>query len=104
MKRIYISGPMSGYKEHNFPAFNEAAEKLRALGWDVVNPVDINPDTNTSWLRCIAADILAMEGCTDIALLPGHENSDGSLMERIAARHEHFVFHNIEDLLQSEPA
>lgn len=104
MKKIYISGPMTGYKDHNFPAFNEAATKLRALGWDVVNPVDINPDQNTSWLRCIAADVAAMEGCTDIVLLPGYGKSDGSFIERIAAEHEHFTFHHIADLIQAEAA
>lgn len=30
MKRIYISGPMSGMPEHNFPAFNAEAARLRA--------------------------------------------------------------------------
>lgn len=43
MKRIYISGPMTGLPEKNFPAFNAEANRLRALGFDVVNPVDVTP-------------------------------------------------------------
>ena len=41
-KRIYIAGPMRGKPDYNYPAFNEAAEKLRCDGWDVENPADIS--------------------------------------------------------------
>jgi len=104
VKKIYISGPMTGKPDLNFPAFNEAAAALRALGWVVVNPVDVNPDPGVDWLTCIVADLEAMRGCTAIALLPGHEASDGAAMEKIAAKRLGMSFHNIEDLLQSEPA
>ncbi len=40
MKRIYIAGPMRGYKYYNFPAFDAAAERLRRLGFEPVNPAD----------------------------------------------------------------
>lgn len=38
--KIYIAGPMSGYPEFNFPAFNAAAKKLRDEGWTVFNPAE----------------------------------------------------------------
>jgi hypothetical protein len=60
MKRVYLSGPMTGIPEFNFPAFNAEASRLRALGFDVVNPVDINPDTTASWYDCIKNDIAAL--------------------------------------------
>lgn len=41
--RVYISGPMSGLPDLNFPAFNAAAQQLRELGLDAVNPADITP-------------------------------------------------------------
>lgn len=104
MKKAYVSGPMTGMPDLNFPAFNEASAALRALGWEVVNPVDVNPDPGTDWLTCIVADLEAMRGCTAIALLPGHENSDGAAMEKIAARRLGMKFYNIADLLQSEAA
>ena len=40
--RIYIAGPMTGYAEMNFPAFNTAAARVRALGHEAVNPVEID--------------------------------------------------------------
>jgi len=104
MKKAYVSGPMTGYKNLNFDAFNDAEAKLRALGWDVVNPVTINPDPSSDWLDCIAADLLAMRGCTAIVLLPGHEESYGANIEKLAARRMGMAFHNIEDLPQAEAA
>ena len=39
--RIYISGPMTGHADHNFPAFDAAAERLRAEGHFVINPAEL---------------------------------------------------------------
>ena len=35
---VYISGPMRGHPEFNYPAFNEAAKVLKAEGYAVLNP------------------------------------------------------------------
>jgi hypothetical protein len=40
-KTIYISGPMSGLPNLNFPAFYAAQAKLEAEGYKVVNPAEI---------------------------------------------------------------
>ena len=37
---IYLSGPMTGLPEFNYPAFHEAARRWRAIGWDVINPAE----------------------------------------------------------------
>lgn len=37
---VYLAGPMRGYKDFNFPAFFEAAEKLRKEGHSVFNPAE----------------------------------------------------------------
>lgn len=80
--RVYVSGPMSGMPEFNFPAFNATATMLRAQGYDVVNPVDINPDSNTSWETCLRRDLAAMLDCDAICMLPGWEKSRGATLER----------------------
>lgn len=45
MKRentIYVAGPMTGLPQHNFPAFDAAAKRLRRKGWKVISPADID--------------------------------------------------------------
>ena len=81
MKRIYISGPMSGIPEHNFPAFNAEAARLRSLGYDVVNPAEVNPDTSLTWHECLREDIKHLCDCDTLALIHGWENSQGAHLE-----------------------
>lgn len=79
--RVYISGPMSGLPELNFPAFHAAAAALRAKGLEVVNPAEINPDAGMSWEQCMRADIKALCDCDALAMLPGWERSKGAHLE-----------------------
>lgn len=82
MKRIYLSGPMTGIAEHNFPAFNAEAARLGALGYDVVNPVDINPiEAQSSWHECLRNDLAALLTCDTLALLDGWQGSAGAHLE-----------------------
>lgn len=79
--RVYLSGPMSGLPEHNRPAFHAAAAALRALGYDVVNPSEINPPSNATWEQCLRKDVAALTTCDAVALLPGWEASSGAHVE-----------------------
>jgi Domain of unknown function (DUF4406) len=44
-KSIYLAGPMSGIPDFNFPAFNAAAAKFEAEGWEVFNPANKEGET-----------------------------------------------------------
>lgn len=81
MTTIYISGPMTGMPDLNYPAFNAEAARLRALGYAVVNPVEINPDGHTPWHECLRKDLKALCDCDTLVLLPGWEKSSGSHLE-----------------------
>lgn len=79
---VYLSGPMTGVQELNFPLFNSEAARLRALGYTVVNPAEINLDKDASWEECMRADIAALMACDEILFLPNSEYSRGSRLER----------------------
>lgn len=95
MKRVYIAGPMSGLPGLNFPAFNAEAARLRALGYVVINPAEINDgapalpfssmtpaEQRAHWRSAMKADIAMMLNCDAIALLPGWESSRGAQLEK----------------------
>ncbi|WP_322979179.1 DUF4406 domain-containing protein [Pseudomonas sp. C11] len=79
-RRIYLSGPMTGLPEFNYPAFHAEAARLRALGYHVENPAE-NP-AQDSWEAYMAVCIPQMATCDTIALLPGWSESRGALRER----------------------
>lgn len=81
MTRIYIAGPMTGQPDLNFPAFHKAAEMYRRIGFEVVNPAEINSDPNAQWVACMRADIKELMRCDEIAMLPGWEKSRGAKLE-----------------------
>lgn len=81
MTRLYIAGPMSGRPDLNFPAFEAAAEKLRAAGFEVASPAEFIPDQSTPWAECMRRDIPELLRCDAVALLPEWQLSRGALLE-----------------------
>lgn len=79
MSVVYLSGPMSGIPDNNFPAFHYWAAELRRQGHTVVSPAEI-PELQT-WEECLRADLRELCGCNTIALMPGWENSKGANLE-----------------------
>lgn len=83
---LYLSGPMTGHPEYNFPAFNEAARRLRALGFPVLNPADFGVRPGLSYHDILFRD-LEMLGRADILVqLEGWADSRGSTLESGVAR------------------
>lgn len=83
--RLYLAGPMSGLPELNFPAFHAEAARLRAKGFDVVNPAEIDVNPSHGWEACMRADIAQLVTCDAIALLPGWTKSRGARLEHYIA-------------------
>lgn len=94
--RCYIAGPMKGYAEHNFPAFDKAKWFLQAEGWDVVSPADltrqsggpipdgeITPAQYAAFMREDLAVVLQMDA---VFVLPNWEQSNGARIEAFVAR------------------
>lgn len=83
--RAYISGPMTGYEDFNFPAFNALAATMREQGWTVENPTEHGIVEGAKWGDYLRYDLARMATCEVIVLLPGWSQSRGALLERQVA-------------------
>lgn len=81
VKKIYLSGPMTGLPQLNQPAFDAEAARLRSLGYEVINPAEINVGVDAPWHECMRRDIKALLDCDAIALLDGWHDSLGAHLE-----------------------
>ena len=98
--KIYLSGAMTGVPLMGFPAFDEAASRIRAAGHVAISPAELdrllgydersfeNNHATPEQLRNFLErdlNVIAREA-TAIALLSGWESSKGSLAELALAR------------------
>lgn len=82
---LYLSGPMTGLPDLNFPAFHAEAARLRRAGWHVVNPAELNTNPLLTWKQCLRVDLREMLTCSAVAHLPGWQRSDGAHLETYVA-------------------
>jgi hypothetical protein len=83
--RLYISGPMTGYPNHNFDAFNEAEKALVDAGFEVENPATKGVIDGWTWNQYLRYDLQKLVFCDGIALLPDWQNSRGARREVLVA-------------------
>jgi glycosyltransferase involved in cell wall biosynthesis len=77
---IYLSGPMTGLPDFNYPAFNTEAARLRGMGFSVINPAEA-PECD-SWVAYMRNDLVHLLKWADaLVYLPGWENSKGAGIE-----------------------
>lgn len=100
---IYISGPMTGHPDLNFPLFNDVALALRMGGWDVINPAELCADKNSAWSDCMRRDIEALMDCDSIVMLPGYEHSRGATLELHIARELGMTVYELSALMCELP-
>ncbi len=83
----YISGPMRGYADFNYPAFNLAAKLWREKGFIIHNPAE-----NFSGIQYLALadylrrDLMMVIDSDFIVMLPSWEASQGAYLEFVLAR------------------
>ncbi|NLX57715.1 MAG: DUF4406 domain-containing protein [Phycisphaerae bacterium] len=86
-KRIYVSGPMTGLPDHNFPAFHAAAARLREARYEVIDPAEnFGGRTDLPRETYLRADVILVAQCDAIAMLPGWQESRGAKLEYLLAR------------------
>lgn len=95
MKTIYLAGPMRGYDQYNFPAFHQAAERLREsyMGVELLSPAehdlengfdptkDIVEQENFDLREALTWDTAAVLRSDLVFVLPGWDKSRGAQAE-----------------------
>lgn len=61
--RLYLAGPMTGFEDFNFPAFNAMAAQLRARGYVVENPAEHGVVEGADWDDYMAYDLTRLGLC-----------------------------------------
>jgi len=102
---IYVAGPMRGYEDYNYPAFDRCSRVLREQGWNVINPAELDkdagkpmsdpmsfaPDTNYEdhefMRKALRRDMVAIcDQCTAIYMMSNWERSKGAKAEHALAK------------------
>lgn len=76
--KLYIAGPMTGLPQLNYPAFEQVAKNLRAMGYDVISPNEYNIDDWDTAMRPALHALIDAEG---VAVLQNWEFSRGARLE-----------------------
>lgn len=111
MSRVYIAGPVTGLPQFNYPAFNAAAQPLRALGHTVCNPAEIDPPSADQlhsgqvkpWAYYMRNGIRLLMDADAMALLPGWESSTGACLERDIAQSLQMDVRDLASWLSQSP-
>lgn len=99
LEKFYIAGPMSGYPDHNAPAFHKAQAHLESKGIlrkNIFNPI-ISEESllvqqghlegPEAYRICMKADLMWIcDHASHIYLLNGWENSPGATAEHALAK------------------
>lgn len=94
-RSAYVAGPMTRYPQFNFPAFDSAAANLRADGWHVISPAELDRADGFDETECTGYEVLtdaqrhrfarndigALLEVGAIVLLPGWQESTGATNE-----------------------
>lgn len=93
MKRFYLSGPMRGHPESNYPLFHEIEEALNFSDIEKNYPIEIlNPARSFDGNRDLDlgayfnADLRMILDCDALVLLPGWRDSEGARLEVSVAK------------------
>jgi hypothetical protein len=109
----YLAGKMTGIPQHNIPAFDAAATRLRELGHDITSPAELDDpatraaalaspdgsplDTNETWGDFLARGVKLIADRVDgIIFLPAWDTSRGARLEAFVGllRDKRFAYYD----------
>jgi nucleoside 2-deoxyribosyltransferase len=82
LKKIYISGKISGLPEEEaIKIFDLAEEALKSLAYEVINPMKLPHNHSRTWEAYMKEDIAAMMNCDAVMALENWSESKGAKIE-----------------------
>lgn len=86
-EKAYISGKISGIPEEEYTAlFAKGAQLAGIMGYEAVNPVELNHDHDKTWESFMRVDLKALLDCNHILMLPNWTASKGAVIEHDLAK------------------
>lgn len=82
---IYLSGPMRGYPEFNYPLFNDTATMLRKMDHVVFNPAENEIEHGRPFSEYMSVDLSMVCYADATACLPNWHKSHGARIEIFVA-------------------
>lgn len=113
MKKLYLSGPMSGIPHLNHPAFHKATKKLRKAGYYVVSPAELDGEKARvnfvsrvtwfkHWRKCLIRDLIELFKCHGVATLSNWTSSKGANLEIYVAKELGLPIHTVEYFIKNK--
>ena len=105
--KCYCAGPMRGYPQSNFAAFDSASNWLRAQGHVVFNPADHDRETGylgegdltqEQFYAMFRWDLGKVAESDFVVFLPGWQRSKGACVERAVAFYLGLKCYDLRDL------
>ena len=107
--RLYLAGPMRGFPNDNYAAFEEAARSLRDLGHEVVSPHEGDaaagfiPGVDAGTKTYMARDLPLVLSCMAVVVLPGWMKSAGAQIEVFVAKRCGMSVFDLASVLAEDP-
>jgi len=84
--KYYISGPMTGYPNFNYDAFDNTEERLIKSGNTCYNPAKaFEGKQNLDWILYMKNDYEMLLKCEHVLVIDGWDKSLGSILEVVYA-------------------
>lgn len=87
MKKMFLSGPITGHDDFNHPTFHRIAAEFRMAGFEVCNPAEFfDGDTSKERHEYMRESFKYLLEADTVVLLPGWQESEGSKVEAAVAK------------------
>lgn len=85
IKKVYISGKISGIESLAVKLFDDAEHNINSKGFIAVNPMKLSHKHDKSWHSYMREDIKVLCDCDEIYMLNNWTDSKGAIIEHTIA-------------------